>query len=267
MSAGKPEGDRDVIPRWRHPRSAPTRAELYPVQAQDRPVDKAGLHEREGDWHRTPTLGFALDLVGTAVVLGASDSARTAADMVLANSSTSQIARKAAKRVLSLPDSDVPAVSDPSTPETRAQIRRLKQRLGHDPRNALGWTEIARYYTILGQREKAANAMQIAVYLFPDHRYVLRAAVRLAVHHGELDRAHAAVAKAASILLTRGLWRPSWQPRALLASILVLCVAGAWCWKEGATLRARPASWLVQWGPLSCGPDLIVARADLLRVR
>jgi tetratricopeptide (TPR) repeat protein len=56
---------------------------------------------------------------------------------------------------------------------------------------------MARNYTILGERDKAAKSMRIAAALMPNHRYVVRAAARLAVHHGEFDRAHSMVARCA----------------------------------------------------------------------
>ena len=35
------------------------------------------------------------------------------------------------------------------------KIRALKERLIQNPKNAIGWTEIARYYSIIGQNEKS----------------------------------------------------------------------------------------------------------------
>jgi len=197
MSAGKPKGDRDVIPRWRNPRHPATRFELDPLRVEGRPVDRTGLREREGDWQANGTLGFALDLVGTAVVLGPSQPAKEAAKLVLETPGTSEVARHASRRVLASPDhEDLRSLSEPTNAEVRAQIHNLRERLRSDPRNAIAWAEAARHYTILGERGKAAGCMRVAVGLMPDHRYVLRAAVRLAVHHGEFDRGHALVARA-----------------------------------------------------------------------
>ncbi|MGB7587242.1 MAG: hypothetical protein WBM00_00880 [Solirubrobacterales bacterium] len=55
---------------------------------------------------------------------------------------------------------------------------------------------MARYYTILGQRKQASTAMKVALGLMPNHRYVLRAAARLAVHHGKLEDAHSVIVRA-----------------------------------------------------------------------
>jgi tetratricopeptide (TPR) repeat protein len=193
VSAGRPDGDRDVIPRWRSPHHIATRSEHDPLKRLSESPYRDN-RTREQEWMRERTLGFALDLVGSAVILGASQAAKDAAKFILASNQTSPLARLAAERVITGGMStEFSPLPDPSTSEARERIRDLKRRLTCDPRNALGWTEIARYYTILGQRPKAAIAMGIALRLAPNHRYVLRAATRLAVHHGEFARAHALV--------------------------------------------------------------------------
>lgn len=195
MSTGKPEGERDVIPRWRAPRSRAGRGELRPLHTSSRVPDRSGLRERECDWQVHGTLGHALDLLGAGIVLGSSPAVEEAARAVAADPRAPDVSRFAAERLLA---GDVQttelALGDPTTFEVRAEIARLKRRVRADPRNALAWTEMARRYTILGQRPQAAEAMKIALGLAPEHRHVLRAAVRLEVHHGEFDRAHAIVA-------------------------------------------------------------------------
>ncbi len=199
MSARRPEGDRDVIPRWRDPRNTAAQGELTPLNnAAGKPVDQSGRLERERDWLAHKTLGFALDLVGTAVVVGVSPIAREAAKYVLDTSESSEPARALARRVLDDLEADTlnTPLSDPTAIEVGEEIRALRAKLRNDPRNALAWTEMARYYTILGLRDQASNAMHVALGLAPNHRYVLRAAARLAVHHGNFEDAHSVIARA-----------------------------------------------------------------------
>jgi Tfp pilus assembly protein PilF len=199
VSVVRPEDDRDVIPRWRDPRNKAAIGEHAPLHpGAGKPVDQGGRLEREQDWLKYRTKGFALDLVGTAVVLGASPPARDAAQLVLETSESSGLARELAQQVLGevgLGESEVPK-RDPTTHEVRAQVQQFRAKLKNDPRNALAWTEMARYYTILGQRDQASHAMRIALGLLPDHRYVLRAAARLAVHHGNFEDAHSMIVQA-----------------------------------------------------------------------
>lgn len=198
MSAGKPVGDRDLIPRWRDPRHPAGRSELTSVRHAARRPDRSWIQDREADFELHQTLGFALDLVGTAVVLGATPSARAAARLILDAPGLSGVARTAATVVLA-DDGEGPSETskEAESPEARAEIRDLRAKLTCDPRNALAWAEMARNYTILGERGKADRSMRVALGLMPDHRFVLRAAARLAVHHSEFDRAHAIVARSA----------------------------------------------------------------------
>jgi len=197
--SAKPEGDRDVIPRWRDPRRTAAQGELAPLHiAEGKPLDQTGRLEREHDWLGHKTLGFALDLVGTAIVVGVSPVAQEAAQFVLDARGPSEIARVLARQVAgNLESNDVSApLGDPTKYEVGRQIHDFRVRLRSDPRNALAWTEMARYYTILGLRDKARGAMRVALGLAPDHRYVLRVAARLAVHHGKFEEAHSIVARA-----------------------------------------------------------------------
>lgn len=199
MSARRPEGDRDVIPRWRDPGNTATQGELAPLSvAVNKLVDQSGRLERERDWATHKTLGFALDLVGTAVVVGVSPPAREAAEVVLSAPTTSELARTLARKVRGDQESHDASTSqcDPESVEVRGRVREFRAKLTRDPRNALAWTEMARYYTILGQRGHASRAMRVALGLLPDHRYVLRAGARLAVHHGEFEDAHSLIARA-----------------------------------------------------------------------
>ncbi len=201
MSAGKPEGERDLIPRWREPRSRAARGELRPLSTFGRAPDLAGLRERERDWQTHGTLGHALDLLGAGIVLGSTPEVEEAARAVARDPRAPDVSRAAAERLLAAGEgrTEELALGDPTTFEVRAEVAGLRRRVRADPRNALAWTEMARRYTILGQRPQAAAAMRVATALAPEHRHVLRAAVRLAVHHGEFDRAHATVAGAGRV--------------------------------------------------------------------
>jgi tetratricopeptide (TPR) repeat protein len=199
VSARRPEDDRDVIPRWRNPRNTAAGGELAPLRTgAGKTVDQTGRLEREQDWLTHKSIGFALDLVGTAVVLGVSPPARDAAELVLETAELSGLAHGLARQVLGEAgsgESEIPK-SDPTTHEVRTQIKQFRAKLKNDPRNGLAWTEMARHYTILGQRDQASHAMRIALGLLPGHRYVLRAAARLAVHHGKFEDAHSMIARA-----------------------------------------------------------------------
>lgn len=73
------------------------------------------------------------------------------------------------------------------TPEKR--IRWLRQRLQEDPRNALAWLDSALVYTTLGQNLQARRAVETAVAIAGDQRFVVRAACRFYLHVDQPDRA------------------------------------------------------------------------------
>jgi tetratricopeptide (TPR) repeat protein len=75
-------------------------------------------------------------------------------------------------------------------PEThRRRIRALKQTLRNSPRNVLPRADLALEYTGLGLLEQALKAMDVALRLAPDDRFILRSAARLLVHVGDSDGA------------------------------------------------------------------------------
>ncbi len=125
-------------------------------------------------------------------MVGSSPVARDAAEFVLAQESgVSRLSRTIASRLLQVDDEDaaqVLAVHDSA--ELRAQVGRLREQLRRDPRRTLIWTELARHYATHGSRKHAERAMRTALGLSPNHRYVLRAAVRLEIHYDRFRDAH-----------------------------------------------------------------------------
>ena len=204
MTATKPDGDRNIIPRWRDPLATAQQGELGPVS---RPSVQDGyapdfrvLEEAEQAWNTNGTLAFAMDLVGSASVIGSSPSAREAAQFVLERSNrVSPLAVAISQRLLGI-EADRPRelLSGQVTGELRNEVAQIRSQLTADPRRTLLWTELSRHFTILGQAEKADRAMRVALALSPDHRYVLRAATRLAIHNGDYSKAHSIIGSAGS---------------------------------------------------------------------
>lgn len=187
---------RRLLPRWRGTDDAiaPTRIATHPE-----PV-RSDVVEREQAWNDDRTSrGLALDLLSAAATtqaptLTSVEAARWLRDEL--GSEISDIARSVATAVLAPPASqrqlDVLDSPDPADLDSiHARIRQLRRGLQEDPRNALGWSEQARMYTLVGQHAPAVRAMEHATRAAPDHRFVLRAAARLAVHLDESERAQA----------------------------------------------------------------------------
>lgn len=154
------------------------------------------LHKRVRDWQEHQSLHFATDLLSEAFIAGKGELAVDAAEFVLQHPRSSKAARHIAQRVLA-PDKETTGselLIKVSTKVSMAEeygleIHSLRQRLYNEPRNAILYVDIARYYTILGQIEKAKKMMNVALQITNNNRFVVRSAVRLYLHLHDLGHA------------------------------------------------------------------------------
>lgn len=72
---------------------------------------------------------------------------------------------------------------------SRESISKLKATLRENPEVPFAWSELSRNYLVVGEPSKAMKAMQCAIKLAKNNRYIQRAATRLFVHLRESDRA------------------------------------------------------------------------------
>lgn len=182
--------------------------EIGPVSPPTQPyfADLEALRTLEQDWEEQRSTSFAADLVGSALVVGPSPVAREAATFVLTKDAKApSLTRAIAKRLLETPDeSDDEALVPKEPGNVRDEVKLLREQLLRDPRRTLVWTELARHYASAGSKKRAARAMQAALGLSPESRYVIRAAVRLRIHQDEYREAHDLVL--ASPAATRDPW-------------------------------------------------------------
>jgi len=176
--------------------------EIGPVRPPTQPyfTELDSLRSLEQEWQAQRSTSFAADLVGSALVVGSSPVAREAAAFVLTEEAgASPLVKAIAARVLEAPDESDASALVPNAPgEIRDQVQQLREQLRRDPRRTLSWTELARHYATTGSKKRAARAMQAALGLSPDSRYVIRAAVRLRIHQDEYREAHDLVLSSAA---------------------------------------------------------------------
>lgn len=193
------EVERHVVPRWHSFGGAASRGELDPIFEVDRrPTDRTDLHTRRVEWEEFQTLRFATDFVGTAITYDEPEMAKSAAEFIASQRAT-PLAHRLARTVLhpeeariSEPESE--ASVDDERAAGRARVRQLKSLLHADPRNAIGWTDLALNYAVLGQLKPAETSMAMALRLSRENRFILRSAARLFVQADEPGRAHGLVA-------------------------------------------------------------------------
>jgi tetratricopeptide (TPR) repeat protein len=225
MNTLLPDKDRRVIPRWREFRTTLEIGEL-----DGRPIDltvfdgRGFFEEKLENWRHEPRIETAADLVTAALVLGRHRDAEDAARFLLLPDGQATAAVKTIAEMVLAPEDQAGRVNlaetkdiDTEAEVVRLRIRTLRAQLRDDPRNGLHWVDLSRAYSMLGQRERSVRAMERALALTRDNRFVLRSAARLFVHIDEPDRAHQVVMRADS---TRE------DPWLLSTEIAVAAVAG-----------------------------------------
>lgn len=157
-------------------------------------LPRASDLEARQAWKLKPTLWNALDLIGSAFVVGdlAHPDVQSAAQYLESRGEDCPApARQLVSRVLrpQMEVSGADEVSSTSEGRIRTEIHAKRHRLVEEPRNSILWTDLARLYTSLGQLEKAQHAIDMSCYLAPDNRFVVRSAARFLVHIGDHERA------------------------------------------------------------------------------
>jgi tetratricopeptide (TPR) repeat protein len=200
--------DRKIIPRWRDARTAIESNEFNsPVSKlkRVRSIDTS-LEGRIRAWQWKPSIVTAADLVSSAVALGRIADAKLAAEFLLQPQSTATITvKRLAHRILGegFVDEKVGPVDLPAfavhEESVRGEIGRLRRAIQDTPRNSFLWVDLSRSYATLGQDAQSVRAMEIALRLAPENRFILRSSGRLFVHIGDFERAHHALRSAPNV--------------------------------------------------------------------
>ena len=173
--------DRRVIPRWRDFKTTLALGELHNSKDPEPPSsdDQEAIARRTAEFQVDRDIWHAADLLSSAFVVGDLKSADLARNFILSNR---DVAPKALIAFAS-GDTGLPADFLSLGDDARARlIHKIRARLRSEPRNAILWVEIARFYTLQGDSRRALRSMTTAASLAPDSRFVVRAAARLFLH-------------------------------------------------------------------------------------
>ncbi len=192
---------RRVIPRWRSSAVSATSLDNLPLQTGKR---KAGgnystaitddIQRKIQDWNENPTIGVAADLLNFYHIPQVRNELTEPAVFIKKNSDhLSPQLKFITDKILG--NSFYQEYG--AGPAHRNEIIRLKRQLNINPRNAIALVDMARIYVITAQKKNAARAIQIAVALQPDNRFVLRSASRFYLHNDEPERALSILKKSA----------------------------------------------------------------------
>jgi tetratricopeptide (TPR) repeat protein len=193
---------RQVVPRWR-PWWVTARLGLADARERVRDIPKPDartIDQRLVDWAQHPDTFHAGDLISTAFGMGCGDRARDVAAAVL--KSDARIPgplRLLAERIVDGEKPLPPAPLELDACERHVRIHKLKTRLQAWPNDALAQMDLAREYTILGQRLKAIRPVTTALALAPSSPFVIRSAARFFLNDGDHDRALSVVLRAPNL--------------------------------------------------------------------
>jgi tetratricopeptide (TPR) repeat protein len=197
--------DRRVVPNWRSFGKTTVLGELNSIQAERTiQTNIISIDDYIIDWKNNKTVIHAADLMSAGLVnnFQENNDVIEAANFVIHNShkatfSQISLANKILKRpeIVNLSDAFKTITFDNFTElinpaPIQQKIRETKETINFYPYNPILYVELSRYYSILGNREKAIKAMKTALHLSSNNRFVLRSATRLFAHYDELEIAH-----------------------------------------------------------------------------
>lgn len=208
MASFSADKKRNVVPNWREYNKTARLGEfgdsgspLIPLTTFF-PIDEYVL-----DWQGNKTIPFAGDLISAAILNGQLNNkdAIEAAQFILTHKDEASVALiHAAESLVSSPLSPnarrVLSINDKLTcissqeEASRNALKLLKQNRDYFCYNPIAYCEMARHYVNLGQLKKAKDAMDIAVHLAPQHRYICRSAARFYLHYGDEEKARYVIA-------------------------------------------------------------------------
>jgi tetratricopeptide (TPR) repeat protein len=184
------------VPRWRSSWIAATRGESASVQDNTflpLPHHLSVFGEKLRDWNGRRGISVAADLLSTAFLIGDLEPARDAAQfLVEQGNAVPPGAAALARHILGgdpPPERHVEIVGLLERDAAYERIRRLKRLLRTGPRNALAWADLSLEYAQLAQTHQAISAMELALNLAPQSRFLLRSGARLFIHTEDPDRA------------------------------------------------------------------------------
>jgi tetratricopeptide (TPR) repeat protein len=205
MSAEGPGKVRHLLPRWRKSEAAIWSGELLtiPAAVKEAPTD-ANPDDFENllqEWQERPSAEVAAELLASGIVLGRfSEISAVAALLASESSDVSPTLRMLAQRVVNRANGRKASVEPTETAtdfeSIRAAIAATRGRVREWPRNAIAWVDLAYSYSVLGQTQQATRALEIALKLAPENRFVLRSSVRHFADSQDLERGLAILRRA-----------------------------------------------------------------------
>jgi tetratricopeptide (TPR) repeat protein len=186
--------DRRTIPNWRRFNQTVKLKELSePFTTKSQP-NLFDLTDYCNSWQSNKEISYAGDLICAAISNGISDNDNVvdAAKFILQNQDTFSVSRV----LLSLSESIISSSSQQNTflehsgEDYISNIRTIKRRNFLFHSNPINYVDLAWWYSVSGNKLKAERAMEIALSLNLNNRFILRSAVRFFVHICKPEQAY-----------------------------------------------------------------------------
>jgi len=191
MQRSLPNEARKVVPRWRELARTPGVELISARRHTEKPIASAVDDDLVESWGSDPSSWSALELVSAALVTGKTSVSDEAAKVLDAAQLPAGALRALVAYSDEQPAPDEEVFADASLGERLATIERvrsLRRALVESPKNPFLHVDIARNFASLGENEKAAQALQVAMRLAPENRYILRSATRFFVHTDKAEQ-------------------------------------------------------------------------------
>lgn len=189
---------RNVIPNWRSFIATAHVGELSSTASESTPLPITATNLIH-PWRESPNISLAAELISFHILSGNRDSEiLESAEYVLQHPAiSSELLLEVAHRikfgdeenVSGAPKIDVASNLEDIRKYIHRRVAANKRRIYDNPANPIYRIDKARYYTILGQIDKAQYEVELALRLAPNNRFVLRSAVRFFLHADKYDLA------------------------------------------------------------------------------
>ena len=193
--------ERRVVPNWRYYENTLAAGELDGWKVHKVMKAPYSIDDYKELWHNHHSLYRAGDLLSAAITNGheQDESVKEAAHFILDQGNTpSKSLLHSALHVLGAEGKDVtPSLVEikrlrecTAVDDIYSFIHSIRHRLHLMPYNPFLYVDLSRAYLLLGQRQKAEEAMNKALLFGADNRFVARSAARFYLHMNDHDRAY-----------------------------------------------------------------------------
>ncbi|MCW2366575.1 tetratricopeptide (TPR) repeat protein [Sphingobium sp. B7D2B] len=185
MDDSSQSNERQVLPRWRTLPNTPAH-ELKSAQRRSLPTPVVDIHRSSESrrWSGAKTVETACEMMELSILLGNEATGEEAAIWILRNKERVQpdavrLARCITGEVKPHEATNYSGSWISNHAGRSRLIGSLKKLLLEHPRDAISYTELSRLYFLSGQHRQAQAALEMALRLAPDNRFVLRSAAQL----------------------------------------------------------------------------------------